>query len=46
MAIVDQQEQYTTLQECISFEIRTIYLIDTNSDLDHVDISILAMMML
>lgn len=27
--IVDQQEEYTALRECITFEIPTIYLIDT-----------------
>ncbi|MBR7518051.1 30S ribosomal protein S2, partial [Mycobacterium tuberculosis] len=30
--IVDQQEEYTALRECITLEIPTICLIDTNSD--------------
>ncbi|KAH1030232.1 hypothetical protein J1N35_046151 [Gossypium stocksii] len=30
--IVDQQEEYTALQECVTLEILTIYLTDTNSD--------------
>ncbi|KAL5069445.1 hypothetical protein RYX36_020332 [Vicia faba] len=38
--IVDQQEEYTTLQECITLGIPTICLIDTNCGLDLVDISI------
>nr|QYB23368.1 ribosomal protein S2 [Hedysarum polybotrys var. alaschanicum] len=38
--IVDQQEEYTALQECITLGIPTICLIDTNSDPDLADISI------
>ncbi|WVZ03164.1 hypothetical protein V8G54_023970, partial [Vigna mungo] len=38
--IVDQQEEYTALRECITLEIPTICLIDTNSDPDLADISI------
>ncbi|KAG4201943.1 hypothetical protein ERO13_A05G307932v2 [Gossypium hirsutum] len=38
--IVDQQEKYTTLRECITLGIPTICLIDTNNDLNLVDISI------
>ncbi|XP_048231472.1 30S ribosomal protein S2, chloroplastic-like [Ricinus communis] len=38
--IVDQQEDYTTLRECITLGIPTICLIDTNCDLDLADISI------
>ena len=38
--IVDQQEEYTALRECITLEIPTICLIDTNCDPDLADISI------
>nr|YP_010964692.1 ribosomal protein S2 [Hedysarum longigynophorum]WNM89347.1 ribosomal protein S2 [Hedysarum longigynophorum] len=38
--IVDQQEEYTALQECITLGIPTICLIDTNSDPDLADIPI------
>ncbi|KAJ0091374.1 hypothetical protein Patl1_12436 [Pistacia atlantica] len=38
--IVDQQEEYTTLRECLTLGIPTIYLIDTNCDPDFTDISI------
>ena len=38
--IVDQQEEYRALQECITLGIPTICLIDTNCDLDLADISI------
>nr|YP_010964616.1 ribosomal protein S2 [Hedysarum citrinum]WNM89271.1 ribosomal protein S2 [Hedysarum citrinum] len=38
--IVDQQEEYKALQECITLGIPTICLIDTNSDPDLADISI------
>nr|YP_010166202.1 ribosomal protein S2 [Acer sinense]QRV60327.1 ribosomal protein S2 [Acer sinense] len=38
--IVDQQEEYTALRECIAFVIPTICLIDTNCDPDLADISI------
>lgn len=38
--IVDQQEEYTALQECITLRIPTICLIDTNCDPDLADISI------
>nr|YP_009669059.1 ribosomal protein S2 [Guaiacum angustifolium]QCW94057.1 ribosomal protein S2 [Guaiacum angustifolium] len=38
--IVDQQEEYTALRECITLGIPTICLIDTNSDPDLADISI------
>ncbi|KAL5074404.1 hypothetical protein RYX36_013388 [Vicia faba] len=38
--ILDQQEEYTALQECITLGIPTISLIDTNSDPDLADISI------
>nr|UFH79441.1 ribosomal protein S2 [Acer pubipetiolatum var. pingpienense] len=38
--IVDQQEEYTALRECIAFGIPTICLIDTNCDPDLADISI------
>ncbi|KAJ4967782.1 hypothetical protein NE237_014483 [Protea cynaroides] len=38
--IVDQQEEYTTLRECVTLGIPTICLIDTNCDLDLADISI------
>ncbi|KAG5009200.1 hypothetical protein AAZX31_07G068200 [Glycine max] len=38
--IVDQQEEYKALRECITFEIPTIFLIDTNCDPDLADISI------
>ncbi|WVZ22834.1 hypothetical protein V8G54_001378 [Vigna mungo] len=38
--IIDQQEEYTALRECITLEIPTICLIDTNSDSDLADISI------
>ncbi|KAB2002564.1 hypothetical protein ES319_D11G074400v1, partial [Gossypium barbadense] len=38
--IVDQQEEYTALRECITLEIPTICLIDTNSNPDLADISI------
>ncbi|MBA0818376.1 hypothetical protein Gohar_019657 [Gossypium harknessii] len=44
--IVDQQEEYTVLRECITLGIPTIYLTDTNSDLDLTDISIPSMMTL
>ncbi|KAL5102125.1 hypothetical protein RYX36_006452 [Vicia faba] len=40
LAFESQQEEYTTLQECITLGIPTIYLIDTNSDPDLADISI------
>eukprot|EP00257_Ricinus_communis_P002886 XP_002514491.2 uncharacterized protein LOC8264507 [Ricinus communis] len=38
--IVDQQEDYTALRECITLGIPTICLIDTNCDPDLADISI------
>ncbi|CAN6453944.1 unnamed protein product [Victoria cruziana] len=38
--IIDQQEEYTALRECITLDIRTICLIDTNCDPDIVDILI------
>ncbi|KAK5842368.1 hypothetical protein PVK06_004715 [Gossypium arboreum] len=38
--IVDQQEEYTALRECITLGIPTICLIDTNSDPDLADILI------
>ncbi|CAN6676195.1 unnamed protein product [Malus baccata var. baccata] len=38
--IVDQQEEYTALRECITLGIPTICLIDTNCDPDLIDISI------
>nr|QJS52096.1 ribosomal protein S2 [Vicia bungei] len=38
--IVDQQEEYMALQECITLGIPTICLIDTNCDPDLADISI------
>ena len=38
--IVDQQEEYTSLRECITLGIPTICLIDTNCDPDLVDILI------
>lgn len=38
--IVDQQEEYKALQECITLGIPTICLIDTNCDPDLADISI------
>ncbi|MBA0661152.1 hypothetical protein Goklo_005473, partial [Gossypium klotzschianum] len=38
--IVDLQEKYTALRECITLGIPTICLIDTNSDLGLADISI------
>ncbi|TYH85251.1 hypothetical protein ES332_D02G252500v1 [Gossypium tomentosum] len=38
--IVDQQEEYTALRECITLGIPTICLIYTNSDIDLTDISI------
>ncbi|KAC9242321.1 hypothetical protein E3N88_46146 [Mikania micrantha] len=38
--IVDQHEEYTALQECITLGIPTICLIDTNCDPDLADISI------
>nr|YP_009973305.1 ribosomal protein S2 [Salix psammophila]QNH92755.1 ribosomal protein S2 [Salix psammophila] len=38
--IVDQQEEYMALQECITLGIPTICLIDTNCDPDLTDISI------
>lgn len=38
--IVDQQEEYTALQECITLGIPTICLIDTNCDPDLADLSI------
>lgn len=38
--IVDQQEEYTALRECVIFGIPTICLIDTNCDPDLADISI------
>ncbi|KAK8628501.1 hypothetical protein V6N13_009089 [Hibiscus sabdariffa] len=38
--IVDQQEEYMALRECITLGIPTICLIDTNCDPDLVDISI------
>jgi len=38
--IIDQQEKYTALRECITLEIPTIFLIDTTSDSDIADISI------
>ncbi|OMP10482.1 Ribosomal protein S2 [Corchorus capsularis] len=38
--IVDQQEEYTALRECITLGIPTICLIDTNCDPDLADISI------
>nr|YP_009501080.1 ribosomal protein S2 [Passiflora laurifolia]AXB37649.1 ribosomal protein S2 [Passiflora laurifolia] len=38
--IVDQQEEYTALRECITLGIPTICLIDTNCDPDFADISI------
>ncbi|RYR16525.1 hypothetical protein Ahy_B04g073559 [Arachis hypogaea] len=40
--IVDQQEEYTALRECITLGIPTICLIDTNCDPDLADISISA----
>lgn len=38
--IIDQQEEYTVLGECVILGIPTICLIDTNCDPDLVDISI------
>nr|YP_009145250.1 30S ribosomal protein S2 [Trillium decumbens]AKK32129.1 30S ribosomal protein S2 [Trillium decumbens] len=38
--ILDQQEEYTALQECVILGIPTICLIDTNCDPDIADISI------
>nr|WRV02040.1 ribosomal protein S2 [Oxytropis ochrocephala] len=38
--IVDQQEEYTALRECITLGIPTICLIDTNCDPDLADLSI------
>nr|YP_009109270.1 ribosomal protein S2 [Corallorhiza odontorhiza]AIW51739.1 ribosomal protein S2 [Corallorhiza odontorhiza] len=38
--IIDQQEEYTVLQECVILGIPTICLIDTNCDPDLADISI------
>ncbi|KAJ0030657.1 hypothetical protein Pint_12354 [Pistacia integerrima] len=38
--IVDQQEEYTALRECLTLGIPTICLIDTNCDPDLTDISI------
>ncbi|KAI3925439.1 hypothetical protein MKW92_031400 [Papaver armeniacum] len=38
--IVDQQEEYTALRECVTLEIPTIFLIDTNCDPDLADFSI------
>nr|YP_009436426.1 ribosomal protein S2 [Cyphia crenata]ATG26702.1 ribosomal protein S2 [Cyphia crenata] len=38
--IVDQHEEYTALQECITLGIPTICLIDTNCDPDLADLSI------
>nr|YP_010878442.1 ribosomal protein S2 [Aristolochia griffithii]WHE25534.1 ribosomal protein S2 [Aristolochia griffithii] len=38
--IVDQQEEYTALRECLTLGIPTICLIDTNCDPDLADISI------
>lgn len=38
--IVDQQEEYTALRECMALGIPTICFIDTNSDPDLADISI------
>nr|YP_009443051.1 ribosomal protein S2 [Garcinia mangostana]APS85665.1 ribosomal protein S2 [Garcinia mangostana] len=38
--IIDQQEEYTALRECITLGIPTICLIDTNCDPDLADISI------
>ncbi|KAI3854693.1 hypothetical protein MKW92_020301 [Papaver armeniacum] len=38
--IVDQQEEYTALRECVTLGIPTICLIDTNCDPDLADISI------
>lgn len=38
--ILDQQEEYTALRECITLGIPTICLIDTNCDPDLADISI------
>nr|AKT74018.1 ribosomal protein S2 [Corsia cf. boridiensis SPL470-2] len=38
--IVDQQEEYKALQECVILKIPTICLIDTNCDPDLADISI------
>ncbi|KAI3865247.1 hypothetical protein MKX03_012837 [Papaver bracteatum] len=38
--IVDQQEEYTALRECVTLGIPTIFLIDTNCDPDFADISI------
>ncbi|CAN6440739.1 unnamed protein product [Victoria cruziana] len=38
--IIDQQEEYTTLRECITLSIPTICLIDTNCDPDITDILI------
>lgn len=38
--IVDQQQEYKALQECLTLGIPTICLIDTNSDPDLADISI------
>ncbi|KAI5440672.1 40S ribosomal protein [Lathyrus oleraceus] len=38
--IVDQQKEYTALQECITLGIPTICLIDTNCDPDLADMSI------
>nr|WPX85693.1 ribosomal protein S2 [Aegle marmelos]BEV74627.1 ribosomal protein S2 [Aegle marmelos] len=38
--VVDQQEEYTALRECITLGIPTICLIDTNCDPDLADISI------
>ncbi|CAN6440837.1 unnamed protein product [Victoria cruziana] len=40
--IIDQQEEYTTLRECITLSIPTICLIDTNYDPDITDILISA----
>nr|YP_010164707.1 ribosomal protein S2 [Semiaquilegia guangxiensis]QRN71379.1 ribosomal protein S2 [Semiaquilegia guangxiensis] len=38
--VVDQQEEYTALRECVTLGIPTICLIDTNCDPDLADISI------
>uniref|UniRef100_A0A5K1GBE5 Small ribosomal subunit protein uS2c n=1 Tax=Nymphaea colorata TaxID=210225 RepID=A0A5K1GBE5_9MAGN len=38
--IIDQQEEYTTLRECVTLGIPTICLIDTNCDPDLTDIPI------
>jgi small subunit ribosomal protein S2 len=38
--ILDQQEEYTALRECITLGIPTISLIDTNSDPDLANFSI------